>query len=296
MIVIARSVGRLGNHLELYAHFIAAAREYGVTLANPCFAEYADCFVGTKDDPWCRYPTREHSQNKRLSLGRRRVQAKATYLAARTLAHLRLRWGPAVAIRLKGESPLDLGSEAFASMVQRHPLLFVQGWCFRCSALLAKHADAVRRHLQITDEHRLNVDRTIEQARADSDFLVGVHVRHGDYATWKNGQHFYPLAKYAGWMRQIVKAFPDRNVRFMVCSEKPLDLELFAGLHVRFGPGHPVEDMYSLADTDLILGPPSTFTIWASFYGETPLMVLEHAEQRLDREQLQRLGRSRCVA
>jgi len=290
MIVIARSVGRLGNHLELYAHFIAAAREYGVALANPCFAEYADCFVGTKNDLWCRYPQGEHSQNKTPSMRRRRVHAKATYLAARMLAHLRLRRGPVVAIRLKGESPLDLGSEAFASIAHRHPLLFVQGWCFRSSALLAKHADAVRRHLQITDEHRRSVDRAMKQARADSDFLVGVHVRHGDYATWKNGQHFYPLDKYAGWMRQIVKAFPDRNVRFMVCSEKPLDWEVFAGLNVRCGPGHPVEDMYSLADTDLILGPPSTFTIWASFYGETPLMVLENADQSVDREQLQQLS------
>ncbi len=56
MIVIARSFGQLGNRLFLYGHFIAAAAEYGVTLANPCFAEYAHLFPSTANDLWCRYP------------------------------------------------------------------------------------------------------------------------------------------------------------------------------------------------------------------------------------------------
>ena len=34
MIVIARSYGQLGNRLFLYAHMIAAAREYGTSVAK----------------------------------------------------------------------------------------------------------------------------------------------------------------------------------------------------------------------------------------------------------------------
>jgi hypothetical protein len=33
--------------------------------------------------------------------------------------------------------------------------------------------------------------------------------------------------------------------------------------------------MYVLAACDLILGPPSTFSIWASYYGQVPLMQLD---------------------
>jgi len=37
-----------------------------------------------------------------------------------------------------------------------------------------------------------------------------------------------------------------------------------------------VEDLYALAECDYIIGPPSTYTLWASFYGDTPLWFMEH--------------------
>lgn len=37
-----------------------------------------------------------------------------------------------------------------------------------------------------------------------------------------------------------------------------------------------IEDMYSLAECDYIIGPPSTYTMWASFYGEVPLYMVDN--------------------
>jgi hypothetical protein len=46
------------------------------------------------------------------------------------------------------------------------------------------------------------------------------------------------------------------------------------------GPGHFIEDLYALASCDYIIGPPSTFSQWASFYGNVPrYMVNYKAEQ-----------------
>jgi hypothetical protein len=36
-----------------------------------------------------------------------------------------------------------------------------------------------------------------------------------------------------------------------------------------------VEDLYAFAGCDLLVGPPSTFTAWAAFYGEVPLLHVE---------------------
>lgn len=58
---------------------------------------------------------------------------------------------------------------------------------------------------------------------------------------------------------------------FLLCSNEPQDAEAFAGFPVTFGTGELVEDLYALAGCDFLLGPPSTFTIWASFYGTVPL-------------------------
>ena len=35
-----------------------------------------------------------------------------------------------------------------------------------------------------------------------------------------------------------------------------------------------MSDLYALAGCDYILGPPGTFSQWASFYGEKPLLQL----------------------
>lgn len=57
MIVIAGDYGQLGNRLIVFANMIAAAREYGLTVANPAFHEYAPHFDATRRDALCRYPS-----------------------------------------------------------------------------------------------------------------------------------------------------------------------------------------------------------------------------------------------
>jgi len=56
-----------------------------------------------------------------------------------------------------------------------------------------------------------------------------------------------------------------------VCSDEPRRQDEFPGLPVGFGPGFPVGDLYALAQCDYILGTVSSFSQWASFYGNRPL-------------------------
>ena len=122
----------------------------------------------------------------------------------------------------------------------------------------------------------------MESVRRDSDIVVGVHIRHGDYATFMDGRYFYSLQQYANAMHQIVDQLPGRRVSFLVCSNSAFTPGDFAGLNVTPGPGHLVEDMYALAETDFMFGPPSTYTGWASFYGDKPRSVMETADEPMD--------------
>ncbi len=67
----------------------------------------------------------------------------------------------------------------------------------------------------------------------------------------------------------------------MICSDEPIPEEPFEGLDFLRGPGQLVEDMYSLAGCHYLLGPPSTFTLWASFYGEVPRYSLARPPRSL---------------
>ena len=48
--------------------------------------------------------------------------------------------------------------------------------------------------------------------------------------------------------------------------------------------GSSVGDLYALARCDYIFGPVSTFSQWASFYGDKPLFHLHESNDRVERE------------
>lgn len=282
MIVITRNYGQLGNRLLLQAHLLAAAREYGVPLVNPAFAEYAHLFRSTQHDLWCRFPRSSVSGSRPPGPLQRRVTYSAVYLGARLLSHLRLTRFPFSVIRLGRGQACDLASDAFAERVRKGRPVLVSGWLFRSESLLNKHAEAVREHFQLVGEHRRSVDATIRTIRRQADVVVGVHIRHGDYATWKGGRYFFSIEQYADVMRSIEAQLSGRKVAFLVCGNARLRHSDFGNLNVHFGPGHQVQDMYAFAETDLLVGPPSTFTAWASFYGRVPRLELQSADQPLE--------------
>ncbi|EMI15734.1 hypothetical protein RMSM_07346 [Rhodopirellula maiorica SM1] len=286
MIVIARRYGQLGNRLWLYAHMIAAAAEYGVTVANPSFAEYAELFPSTRHDLWCRYPivsqptvdTRGPSRRTRDWL------AQGVYLSAKTLYTLRLRNYPAHVLRIKGEQSCDLGSDAFRELATSGRPVMTLGWQFRCESLLVKHAAIVRHHFQLAPEHGEPVGECLYQARQSGDVVIGIHIRQGDYRTFLGGRYYYEVRDYVATMREVQAQLAPRRVTFLVCTNVPYDQSDFAGLNVQFGPGVPVQDMYALAETDMIIGPPSTFTMWASFYGGAPLAMMKRCDAKIEVE------------
>lgn len=285
MIVIVRNFGQLGNRLLLASHLIAVAREYGVTFANPSFAEYAKYFPSTAKDLWCRYPAIDapgSATAKMPSDHLRRATYKAIYLSGKAMWYLQRIGVPGPVIRLGKTETYDLGNEDFKRRAQSSVGAYVNGWLFRSPTLLTKHGQAIRDHFEIQPEHRARVTALMRTVRRGADYVVGIHIRHGDYAKFENGRYFYSIRQYVAAMRQVQQKLADRKIAFLVCANAKLDRRDFGGLNVHFGTGHLIEDMYALAETDLLIGPPSTYTGWASFYGRTPLQVLETPDQKFD--------------
>jgi hypothetical protein len=124
------------------------------------------------------------------------------------------------------------------------------------------------------------VGATVTAARKETDILVGVHIRWGDYKTFKDGIYFHPAEDYALLMRHIAGLFPGKRVSFLIVTNGQPAREAFAGLSVTFGPGSVLGDLYSLAQCDYIVGPPSTYSIWAAFYGEKRLWKFANKHDR----------------
>ncbi len=278
MIVIARNFGQLGNRLMLSANLIAAAHEYDVPLLNPSFATYAKYFESTETDLWCRYPARP-PVSERPSMLIREALYRSIYLSGRTLSHLRLTRFPFHVIRISDHGVCDLRTEQFAAKARSGRPILVSGWNFAAGELLVKHAEVIRNFYRILPKHQAAVDELMSRTRKRGEFVVGVHIRQGDYAKFQNGRYFFSLDQYIASMRRIRDRSSHRNVVFLVCGNVPLVEEDFGDLNVCLGTGDVVEDLYSFAATDMLVGPPSTFTGWASFYGNVPLRWITSSDE-----------------
>ncbi|MEH1842036.1 MAG: alpha-1,2-fucosyltransferase [Nostoc sp.] len=139
-------------------------------------------------------------------------------------------------------------------------------------------------YFQPLKSYQLNVAKLISNIRSQTDVLIGVHIRHGDYQQHQNGRYFYLVEDYLKVMESAKMLFPNKKVTFFICSNQKQNDEYFQHLSYAYGNNHIIEDMYSLAECDYIIGPPSSYTMWASFYGKRPLYMIRDVNKTLDIE------------
>jgi hypothetical protein len=314
MLAISTKYGRLANRLLLYAHVVAWAIEHKQTVANIALDEYAEEFENLRQDLFCRFPARRSllpsgtrsrkilyamrlifGPGERLLYGQLRALLRDHQTAiGRNLGWLMkalrpvTRWFWSVAARrdwvhlltLKEGERLELG-QSLTELVNRTPLVMIEGWAFRNEELLIRHRERIRDFFAPVAPLRARVQNHVENARGACDFLVGVHMRQGDYRESRGGRFFFTPDQYAEVMRRMSENHRDAKIRFLVCSEEPPGPEVFDGLEVQLGPGDPVADMHALAECDFIFGPPSTFSRWASLIGNVPLHFLHEPGEEI---------------
>jgi hypothetical protein len=291
LFVIARRCGRLANRLMLFAHFISFAEERRHRVINFTFHSYADLFDATCRDIYCGYPVigRRSWLDIVPGIGDAIRKTRLLYHVTRAAAVLNGRFpmfGRRVVtlreIPRAAVTPLD--SHEVQEQICDARIIFAYGWRFRASHLVQRHAEKIRAYFRPTEFHSCLAEQVLAPLRRDADVVIGVHIRQGDYRRWKGGRCFFPISRYAGWMHELAEQFPSERVTFLVCSDEPRQTQEFPGLSVGFGPGSPFGDILGLAKCDYILGPLSTFSQWASFYGNKPLFLLRALDDRAERD------------
>ncbi len=281
MVIIGKRAGQLGNRLFVFAHVIGNAIEYGYEVQNPSFYGYTQYFTGTREDFFCRYPARiSRLQSPSLQVYFYRLITTCVLPLAKFPRVCRLLNITFLDIprSTHADDSYDMTNPDYIRKATSEKRLIIKDpWSCRDFANIKKHAAQVRTFFTPVEKHRQAVENLVSRARNGCDLLVGVHIRQGDYKRWQGGAYFFTTSEYAAIMARFAAAMPEKQVRFLVCSNEKQDEELFKGLNYVMGTDHPVEDMYAFAACDFLIGPPSTYTAWASFYGSVPLYFLKTA-------------------
>lgn len=259
MIVVCKHSNRLCNRLFTYLPVLSYALEAGERVVFLFqYVEYDAYFPNLR-----AHGVRSLLPSRKLSGG---PGAVALYALVRMLDKV-------VHLVLKPGEPLPL----------RKPLGVLFGPRWReiryDSAYVAKHRDRLR--WLFAPPQDVGEALSAAMPAAASVAYVGIHIRRGDYRQFRGGAYHYPAETYRRVMSAIESLVrhrdPEKTVRFLLCSDEPVDIVAFAGFSTLTLRGGILHDLYGLARCDLIAGPPSTFSQWASFYGGVPHWTARHA-------------------
>ena len=289
LLIVGLRCGRIGNRLTLFANLVAYAAEHGHRLVNVTFHSYAELFETTRRDIYCRYPVpKQQSWLDRVpglarTIRKTRIFVHIIRRVSLLNEKLPLFGKRVVTLREKpGQPVILLETPEVQAQIREARVVLVYGWVFRAPEAMRRQAEKVRAYFRPISECERASSEAVVSLRKESEVVIGVHVRQGDYRQWRKGSRFFTIPHYAAWMRELADQLPGRRVSFLVCSDEPRRPEEFPGLSVGFGPGSAMGDLYALANCDYILGPVSSYSQWASFYGNKPLYQLNDSKDRLD--------------
>lgn len=268
MIIIASKNGQLGNRLYIYAFFIAFALENNLAVINPAFHNYSRFFQTTSKDSFCRFPPKSP-----FILGSKAT--RALYYFFYLLGKVKVKCKYLQTVQLGWSDIFFLDSPEIYTSIKQSQIVVFQGYVlgvrFLDKSNFVKYADKIRSYFTPLEKHQHNISVLINKLRESCEVLVGVHIRHGDYKDYEGGKYFYTLDNYTKIMQNVKNLFFNKKVVFLICSNAQHDENTFSNFNFAFGNNHIIEDMYSLAKCDYIIGPPSTYNTWSSFYGNVPL-------------------------
>ncbi|GAB4380161.1 MAG: hypothetical protein Kow0075_11290 [Salibacteraceae bacterium] len=257
MIVIASRPGQLANMLFLFSHVGSFALSTGQKVVAPAFEPYVGFFPNLRGT--CAIPPGQyHPLWSHYTISN---------TAARMLSRLSggsLLWWKS--IYLDWDEQFDLHR---LQQYSRYKVIFLNGWRFRYPEGLLRHKDEIRTLFS----PRENVMKRAKSLMKPNSINIGVHIRRGDYKTFMDGRFFYSVDVYKRMMMHL-KNNEQRELHFVICTDDAISAEQLIDHNCTLSGGNAVEDLYTLSQCDYIMGPPSTFSLWASFYGDKPLLPL----------------------
>ncbi len=281
VVILKHGGGELANQVWNYASVYTYCLERKIECENHSFFEYAHFFnippIKNKVlysfffTPFRNYVGRRNTYRTRFF--------RNLYKTYVTLVHITKRNAVMSSIN-SANKPYYLpptqtdGQLLFAE--KNNEVLYFEGWLFRNPEGLIKYRDEVVRYFTPNEIVRGNVAHAIDPLRKKFSHIIGVHIRQGDYATFKGGQYYLKTSRVfevlSGYLKE--SGLLSEHTVFIIASDDEVNTEDFPGLNIVRANGNASEDLFTLAATDIIIGSDSSFGNLAAYFGNIPHIVI----------------------
>ena len=264
--------GRLGNKLFTFSAFISAAITNNKIVINPPFTQYSEYFPY-----FCSFPIPLfHTKNKLPRCIFYRYMSPYV-MKSGNFVYWKILTKKWPVIRCRHEGDILITNKSTFGMKLRKGCICAEGFGYSgfdnpVHHRIIKQVFALKRKDQIFINKLIKKIRIIHKA----EIIIGVHIRQGDFKTYWKGENFIPVEFYSFVMEKIKSYFSGKRIHFIVCSDEKRNCSEFPKCDCTIQEELPHIDLYTLASCDLIIGNKiSSFSRWASYFGEKPMLVLK---------------------
>ena len=162
----------------------------------------------------------------------------------------------------------------FATLKRIGLFSFVDGW--QHSEDISFVREQKERIVELFKPTAIVANTVSESFKGFDGITIGVHVRRGDYKGYLGGKYYYSDDVYNRIINKIRQLFAPGNqkVRFLICSNETFKVPQENNDVFTIQGADGITDLYALSKCDYIIGPPSSYSQWASFIGDVPLCLL----------------------
>tara|TARA_A100001015_G_C14973703_1_gene706265 strand:+ start:164 stop:937 length:774 start_codon:yes stop_codon:yes gene_type:complete len=164
---------------------------------------------------------------------------------------------------------------------------FVNGWDFRKNQLTERYYNELKKIYSfkkwgLSKKAKFLVNH-LDNQKKKGKFIVGIHIRRNDYKTWNNGKFYFSDQFYKDVINKVKINLKNekKDPFFVIVSDEKIVSKIGFNL---LSNGSWKEDQITLQSCDLIVGPPSTFSMWASYIAQIPLIQLTSTEYDLNNQ------------
>lgn len=262
MVILIKSSGNHSNRLFQTLHFEAFCKEHNIEYINPSFANMH------------RYYENPCKLSKTLIdfLLKSKIVVKISKklnLLQNTISF------DGKALEQKANENIKQLSHSMKQN-KRH---YVDGFRFRVPELTAKYQDFFIQKYALKEEYWK--DNPLLQAmineRSKSNVIVGVHIRRGDYITWQDGRCYFDDGVYHSYMENVrneIKKKLNKKCTFFIFSNEKINFQENCSQYISINNEWYI-DQFLLSKCDYIIGPQSTFSLWASYMGKNKYFQIQ---------------------
>jgi glycosyl transferase family 11 len=255
MIIYISNEGRLANKLWMAVKLLAVKLEHGATILYPSFDIYSEYFEGTKENGLLLCDTKAISKSYILL-------PKLINSACKIYCHTQ---------SYKNATSRIVFIDTLCHSDHKG-IAIINGWLKLVdNTPMTKFREDILRFFKPIEKYYSKSKAIVDKARNNNDIVIGLHIRRTDYSEWENGLYCYDDEHYLHYLDQALTLFHNKHVCFLICSDEAININNYAVYNHVQATNHFIEDIYALSLCDYIIGPPSTYSSWASFYGEVPL-------------------------